>query len=74
MNIDEILSSILSKRVDISGITDNSVLSDLGLDSLDLVEVMMEIESELNVEFSNEEILAIKTIKDVKTLINSKIS
>ncbi|MCD8203620.1 MAG: acyl carrier protein [Coprobacillus sp.] len=74
MNIDEILSSILSKRVDISSINDNSVLSDLGLDSLDLVEVMMEIEAELNVEFSNEEILAIKTIKDVKALINSKVS
>ncbi|MCD8204802.1 MAG: phosphopantetheine-binding protein [Coprobacillus sp.] len=74
MNIDEILTSILSKRIDVSTITDSSVLSDLGLDSLDLVEVMMEIETELNVEFSNEEILAIKTIKDVKALIKSKVS
>ncbi len=74
MNIDELLTSILSKRIDVSSITDSSVLSDLGLDSLDLVEVMMEIETELNIEFSNEEILAIKTIKDVKALINSKIS
>ncbi len=74
MNTDEILLDILSKRVDTTGLTDDSSLTDLGLDSLDLVEIMLEIESQLKIEFTNDEILALHTIGDVRNLINSKMS
>ncbi len=74
MDIDKVLADILAKRVDISMVTDESVLTELGLDSLDLVEIMLEIEEALGVEFENEEILALRTVGDVKKLSKRKIA
>ncbi len=72
MDINKVLSDILAKRVDITTVTDDSVLTELGLDSLDLVEIMLEIEDALGVEFENEEILALRTVGDVKKLSERK--
>ena len=47
-------------------------LDELGLDSLDLVETMLKIEEALNVEFATDEIVELKTIRDVVNLIESK--
>ena len=69
----EKLKSILNKRgVDTSKLKEDDSLQDLGLDSLDLVEVMLEIEESLNVEFTSNEIASLSTLKDVVDLINSK--
>ena len=68
----EKVKEILAKKVDISNLKEDDSLSELGLDSLDLVETMIEIEEEFNVEFTSEEILDIKTIKDVIKLIERK--
>ena len=40
MDTKKIVSEILAKRVDISALKEEDSLKDLGLDSLDLVEVM----------------------------------
>ena len=73
MNSLETLKSILAKRgVDTSKLKPTDSLQDLGLDSLDLVEVMLEIEDSLKVEFTSNEIASLSTLKDVVDLINSK--
>lgn len=73
MNSLETVKSILSKRgVDTSKLKESDSLQDLGLDSLDLVEVMLEIEDTLKIEFSSNEIASLNTLKDVAELINSK--
>lgn len=73
MNSLDTVKSILSKRgVDVSKLKEDDSLQELGLDSLDLVEVMLEIEDALNVEFSSNEITSLNTVKDVAELINSK--
>lgn len=73
MDTKKIVSEILAKRVDISTLKEEDSLKDLGLDSLDLVEVMLEIEDTLHIEFDSEEIANLSTLKSVLDLINSKI-
>ena len=73
MNSLETVKSILEKRgVKVANLKEDSSLQELGLDSLDLVEVMLEIEDALKVEFSSNEIASLTTVKDVADLINSK--
>lgn len=74
MDVVETVKSILGNRVDVSKLSENDSLTDIGLDSLDLVEVMLEIEDALNIEFSSEEIASLSTLKDVLDLINKKIA
>lgn len=72
MAVVDTVKSILSKRIDISSLKEDDNLSTLGLDSLDLVEVMIEIEEELGVEFTSDEISNLTTLKDVLNLIETK--
>lgn len=68
------LKKILAKRnVDVEHLTNDAVLANIGLDSLDLVEVMLEIEELVGTEFASEEIMGLTTIQDVINLINSKV-
>ena len=46
--------------------------TDLGLDSLDTVELVMKIEEAYNTLFTDEETQSIKNLNDLVTLINSK--
>ncbi len=72
MDTMEEVKKILAKRVDISDLTLDSSLTDLGLDSLDLVEIMLEIEETLGIEFDNEEIAHLHSLKEVVDLIDAK--
>ena len=49
-------------------------LTKLGVDSLDLVEIIMEIEEELGIEFETEEMFEFKTIKNVLEAIEKKFA
>ena len=73
MDTRKTVSDILAKRVDVSNLKEEDSLKDIGLDSLDLVEVMLEIEDALGIEFDSEEIANLSTLKSVLDLINSKI-
>lgn len=46
--------------------------SDLGLDSLDTVELIMKIEEEFDIMFDDEETQGINTLSELVALINSK--
>jgi acyl carrier protein len=46
--------------------------TDLGLDSLDTVELVMRIEETYDVLFTDDETQSIKNLNDLVTLINSK--
>ena len=72
MAVVDTVKSILAKRIDISSLKEDDNLSALGLDSLDLVEVMIEIEEEIGVEFTSDEIANLTTLKDVLNLIETK--
>ncbi|MBA7525995.1 Acyl carrier protein [subsurface metagenome] len=52
--------------IDKSKITENSsFLDDLGLDSLDIIELIMAFEEEFNIEIPDKEAEKIKTVGDV---------
>lgn len=64
----ERIIEVLSKqlRIDPAEITDDSsILDDLGADSLDLVEILMTLESEMGITISDEDALTLKTVGDV---------
>jgi acyl carrier protein len=51
---------------------DSSLVDDLGVDSLDLVELLMKFEEEFKVEISEEESQKILTVKDIVDFIEVK--
>lgn len=64
----ERIIDVLSKqlRIDASEINENSnIMDDLGADSLDLVEILMVLESEMGITISDEDALTLKTVGDV---------
>ena len=74
MNVIDTIKEILAKRVDVSKLKPEDSLASLGLDSLDLVEVMLEIEYALHIEFTSEEITNLTNIQSVIDLINAKLA
>ena len=66
------LEKILSERlnVDVSTITDEShIVDDLGADSLSVVEIVMDIESEFEVEIPDEDAETLFTVAEIKQWI-----
>lgn len=53
-------------------VTPESALKDLGIDSLDLVELVLDAETEYGVTFSNDELTSFKTVKDVMEALDKK--
>jgi acyl carrier protein len=58
------------KKEDITSQT--SFYNDLGADSLDLFQIITQIEDEFDIEFSNEDAEKIKTVGDAVNYIKSK--
>ena len=66
--IEEIIAHRLD--VDISHVTDDKHLSnDLGSDSLQMVELVMEIEEEFNIEILDEDVDGLTTVKGMKEYV-----
>ena len=72
MDAIETVKAILLEKVDVSNLKEEDSLTSLGLDSLDLVEVMLAIEDKLSIEFTSDEIAQLSTLKDVVKLIERK--
>ncbi len=75
MNREEIIKEISNKfNLDIENIKDDSrFVEDLNLDSIDLVETLMDIEDEHNIQIPDEKVVEIKTIGEfVKVILEEK--
>lgn len=73
MDIKETVSKILEAKVNVSNVKETDSLTSLGLDSLDLVEIMLQIEDEFHIEFSSDEIVNLSTVQDVLDIIEKKL-
>ena len=49
-----------------------NILDDLGADSIAVMEIVMELESEYNLEIETEDIPKFKTVNDIVTYIENK--
>lgn len=52
----------------------SSLKDDLGIDSLDSVEIILELESQFNVKISDNEIEELKTVGDIVNILNNKLN
>ena len=71
----EKLASYASKQleIDINDITPDSTFESLGIDSLDIVEMIMDLESELGIELDMED-QKIATFQELADFIDSKLN
>ena len=69
--IKEIIGEILD--LEVSEISeDANILDDLGADSIAVMEIVMELESEFDLEIDTEDIPNFKTINDIVAFIENK--
>ena len=65
----ELLRSLLAEKVkDNAEITPRTNLRELGIDSVDLVEILLNFEEEMNLTFEDEAMLKLSTVQDVLDL------
>jgi len=67
--LNEILRHNLQLNFDRMFNDSDQIIEDLGADSLNIVEIIMEIESEFDIDIDDDEIENIKTVGDLKKLI-----
>lgn len=72
MEIEKKFIEILRKKVGDKDVKSDTDLRGLGIDSLDLVEIIMESEDVFGVQFSNEELNNFQKVSDVVKAIEAK--
>jgi len=75
MSLEEKVITLVMEQLDVTREQcklEASFIDDLGADSLDLVELIMEMEEKFGVEIADEELEKIKTIKDVVDFLQKK--
>lgn len=73
----DIIVNIISKQLMVENKVINGgtkILDDLGADSLDVVEMLMEIEDTLGVSIPDADVLDLKTINDVVNYVSRYVS
>ena len=71
----EEIKKIIAKqlRIDVSKISDDSnLLDDLGVDSLEMIEVVMALEERFGLSVPDEDLIKLKTVNDAAAYIESK--
>ncbi|MFA6619887.1 MAG: acyl carrier protein [Bacilli bacterium] len=71
--IDEIRKGF-AERLKLTKIDDSQSLKDLGLDSLDVVEMCLDLEDKYQIQFTTEELSSFKTIGDLLSSIEKKLA
>jgi acyl carrier protein len=75
MTLEEKVINIIVEQLDVTKeecVLEASFIDDLGADSLDIVELLMEMEEAFGIEIADEELEKIATIKDVVDFLKAK--
>ena len=72
MNIQEQVLEGLKKVVNGKEVTLESNLKELGLDSLDVVDMLMDLEEKFGIEFENDEMMSFAVVNDIVVAIENK--
>jgi acyl carrier protein len=75
MTLEEKIIEIIAEQLNVTKeecVPEASFIDDLGADSLDLVELIMEMEENFEIHIADEELERIRTIKDVIDFLHSK--
>ena len=75
MTLEEKVIGIIMEQLDVTReecVPEASFLDDLGADSLDLVELIMEMEETFSIQIADNELQKIRSIKDVLEYLRNK--
>ena len=75
MTLEEKVIGIIMEQLDVTReecVPEASFLDDLGADSLDLVELIMEMEETFSIQVADNELQQIRSIKDVLDYLRNK--
>ena len=67
-----LLATYLNMSVD--AISDNSTFADLGIDSMDAMDVVLEVENKFDIEVADEDLASFIKVSDALTYIENKLS
>lgn len=68
------LTEFVKEKVDIDSLEPSSNLSDLGLDSLDKADIVIQVEDAFNIYFNDDEIIQITTVEDFVKAIEALLA
>lgn len=74
MNAEKEVIEAISKVAKGKEVTLDSNIKELGMDSLDVVDMLMDIEDKYGIEFENEEMTSLVTIRDVVNSVEKKLN
>ena len=63
----------IAERFNIKEISMDTSLNDLGLDSLDVAEFLLDLEDKYNISFESDEMQKVTTLQSLTDLIDSKV-
>lgn len=75
MTLEEKITEIIAEQLNVTKeecVPEASFIDDLGADSLDLVELIMEMEENFDIHIADEELEKIRTIKDVIDFLHGR--
>jgi len=75
MTLEEKVIDLIVEQLDVTReecVPEASFIDDLGADSLDLVELIMEMEETFNIQVADEDLEKIRTVQDVIDFLRSK--
>jgi acyl carrier protein len=69
----QIVQDILAEQLghELLALTPDAVFSDIGADSLDMVEIVMAVESEFDIDISDKEAASLTTIDSLVSLVHN---
>ncbi len=69
----EQIKRIFAERLNLPKVEEDKSLKDLGLDSLDVVELCLDLEDKFGIQFATEELSQFKTVGDLFASIEKKL-
>lgn len=69
----EDIKKLFMSRLNLKELDENAKLTDLGLDSLDVVDMCLDLEERYQIHFETEDLVNFKTVKDLFDSIESKL-
>ncbi len=69
----EEIKAMFAERMNLEEVKETQSLKDLGLDSLDVVEMCLDLEEKYGIQFTTEELTSFKTIGDLFNSIEKKL-
>lgn len=67
------IETLIKEKLNVDEIDRNATLANYGLDSLDVVEFILDIEDKYNITFNPEETRDLKSVGDLLELISKKL-